>query len=1573
MTTSGCEQEAKRGGKEVVQIHIWLEPGETWYNRHQPTTKFKILQLSTHLAATPFVTQSSIDIVCFVVVLPPSRSQAVTKARKELGIKGFCAVNGVHASTSLWCTRAPPLEVGVPTDQEVARCSGVDSACGVGRSGVTGSECSACSCEGGADSGMIEQGMMRETIAADGAAWQSQRETSSMTRMGHYLHFKEAVAALMWTEAEGFTQQQMDGESWNQYLRQKLPMMDFLFRAMELEQSQLWEQGDLKVENTRRERYLFQLVMMQVSQEVQIRYFLAQHGFDFDMRSGQMDLAESEVINEDADGQGLSSHAPGSTEDVSWDMDGQGSNGIKGRSFYKEFAKRKAQRSEDGLDSLDSRGLASMHRGGMNRFHVLGEEVEEEPEEASEGADDGASVSYGSVNEGISDITENELETSFQSTGSGGRSFYAEYFAQKATCRGGAGGANATKNKKLTEAIGALAEVVRNFEATPDEPESIDQVIHMIGQVATEWQNKTPTRNEMKKQLLKFHQILEKDAHQMANPRASRDEAVGKGPQQSFYEGFVQRFQKETENDNANKWQTKGSKGKSKGKGGKEKGKGKGQSGSPLPKFDIMKILPTKALTTWQVLGRELEEAKEPSGTAVIMDSVEKMCEYQALAKAHGLTSNITMIAKFADDDLTGLSNPVKLWLPYLSNLALVQAVVATTSGEKTTLTGIEPIKKDGKGADDHGKMIALRMVLDLKLVKEKKLREHYKEQPHTSLHHALGKCTFKEIKTSGWTIGDELITGYGYVHPDNVEEVLRLSGKAGLFSSRLRQDIQELPPVSWIKKLDGETDAQYHDRAMEKADEGKVALTRRNGGGAYLGLLKEDDETRNRAWQISGIPTTWGPTSVRNWLESNDWYVETMPKPPNGKFKTWAVQGYVKSEPLKKHFAYQIKCGTKDCNITVYRWQKQRKPKAEDKENEKQIRGSRWWSADMSDPIEDTNEVSPTLRYTPEVGATVMDVDEDGKGGDSQAGAGKRLPDSSKNESPQKKKKTKTTAKLASPEVTLQGGSQGPIGSILLNLGGGGDCGWRALAWSFATANKTTSEKAVDTIETLSTTLRIKTVNFLKVNCSRWKDAWCPDDKATALTEDGEPARDYETFLSVLDRPRRWMCGLGLTAAALQMKCNIIIWQFDGKACDTHDQSKWRRAAIIKGCRGPDKGKSPIVALVLHRGHYFALRYPPLRKAWPREWLVSPEEAEQNIPVTQEVEEAAELSAVCRGGGNGDDCAMTPSKTKMEDVEHMLRSFSSRGSSSKTDVAEVERMLRTCSSIASEKKSSTTKVIKHVLKGPTTWTCPICEEKLDLHRWKRPHNVITDHLSRRHTAIYDNAVAENKRINRRGAGMGMAGLVRHVTFQTMDKSKWQDEAEFVCPYCEQVLPWLGGKRSQKHGRGYLLRLSKKHHMQFDCKFRHEKKGVTMRQYHFDSLAKFGQRFSWCNTQWYMKSKFIEKAKERGHNPVVFVFPKRVTARRSLHQMVCTLCRKGLSSGDAGNVQCKGIGSRRAFNPGRVFWAQVTLNRKKKEAMDKLGMTAAEINKAYEAVSVFRAFPSKRRLREEAKKKNQKL
>ena len=1320
------------------------------------------------------------------------------------------------------------------------------------------------------------------------------------------------------------------------------------------------------------EAYLREMLNL-VGLEVQINYFLRQQGLSEDRSSSESEKDDGRKAEEED----LHSYASGSTEDVSRDMALQVDAAQlqkEGKSFYREFARMKemngSKKQEDyamidatvELEGQDE-ALHGKLRGGMNKYAPLANEQDEV--ESDDAEDYHAATGWDDAEEESCD----PLEESFHSTSSGGRSFYEEYFARKAAMRGGAGGSSTTTNKKLTEALGALAEVVKNFD-TQKEPETAEQIVQLLGETVQTWQQKMPTRNEMKSQLRRFHQLLEKDAHQLAEPHARKESEAGKAKQQSFYGEFVKKFQEEEES-NPNKWQTKG-KGKNKGKG---KGKGK-SAADALPRFDIMRILPTKSMTTWQVLGKELEAAKEPTGMAVIMDSVDRMVEYQALSKAHGLTNEITMIAKMVDSDITGVENAVTLWLPYLSNLALVQAVVATTTGTKSTLKGVEPVKKDAKDKEGQEKFVTLRMVVDLKLIAEKKVRDHYKEQPHVSLHHALGKSTFKEIKTHGWTVGDELLTGYCSVRPESVNEILNLSGRAGVFSSRLRQDVSEYPAVTWLRKEDGETDLRYHERALEKAKECNTSLTRRQGGGAYIGLLKEDDEARNHAWQISGIPLTWGPSSVRTWLEENDWHVEMAPKPPSHRHKCWSIQGYSKSEPLRKEFAFQLQCGSKINNITIYRWQKQRKPSKEEKEKDKQLKGARWWSSDMTDPIEDLTEVTPTLQFSPEVAATVMDVDDkDNENGDGTAG--KRAAfEGNKGSSPHKKKPKKAA------EETLQGGSQGPIGSILLNLGGSGECGWRALSWSIAVANKTSPEQATDNVETLSTTLRVKTMNFLKVNCNRWKESWCVDDAATATTEDGPPAQCYEDFLKVLDRPKRWLCGLGITAVALQLKCTIVVWQFVGSSAkETHDQTKWRRAAIVKGTKGKDNGR-PILAVVLHKGHYYALRYPPLRKAWPREWLNSPEEDEHSIPVTQDYTEAAEITTVCRGGG--DDPFCTPKKKRSEEkvIDEMLRTFStqrarstnrdeemlrtfstSRASSSRKKADEV--MLKTCEPMRDGSKGSSKKVIKQHLKKDETeqcWMCPICQEKIVIDNRKKATNMIGRHLKNLHSAIYQNALQENQARNRRGTGLGMAGLVKHVAFKKIPKDKWMEEAEFVCPYCEEALPKIGGVSTGKlDARYYMIRLSKRQHLAFDCKHKDAKKGTTLRQYAKDAWAKFGDKYGPIfikdgkTEEWYTNSRWVEKVKKQGHQPVVFQFAKRVLYWKGKFQMVCVKCRKGLSNGDNERLkQCDGVVSRLACSPGPAFWKQIEINRMKKTAMEKLRMTTTEVAKAYEASSTFR-------------------
>ena len=159
-------------------------------------------------------------------------------------------------------------------------------------------------------------------------------------------------------------------------------------------------------------------------------------------------------------------------------------------------------------------------------------------------------------------------------------------------------------------------------------------------------------------------------------------------------------------------------------------------------------------------------------------------------------------------------------------------------------------------------------------------------------------------------------------------------------------------------------------------------------------------------------------------------------------------------------NFAYALDNGGKTSHITIQHWNKKRTPTEEEKSKETRVKGSRWWSADDTDPIE---AVSPTESFEAEIAPTVMEVeDQEGQGGkrsqEAQSGAAKE------GTSPEKKK-SKRTSTLPSP--VLKGGCSGPDGSVLIDLGGGGDCGWRALAYMVATQHSPQNgDKAADRIE---------------------------------------------------------------------------------------------------------------------------------------------------------------------------------------------------------------------------------------------------------------------------------------------------------------------------------------------------------------------------------------------------------------------------------------------------------------------------------------------------------------------------
>ena len=872
-------------------------------------------------------------------------TNSVIKARKELGIKGFCAVNGTQWSTSSWCVRASTTDVvEVQTDKHSAAGGASAGAAYGGACSMTslGGACRISSC----DSGRCSMSTCGEALNYEDAKAVNGKDAKEENKNLKFAKFLEGGAEITWANVQQFHVMQLFGDRWKQYITKQLFVLDFIWQCMLAGEDA--GQADFQHECHQRREHVFEIIVEIINEQVQMRFFLDHIGMN------DRALDDNKEHKEDAqEVHQAPCDALGSTEDVPQDVQMEPiAEKQEGKSYYDDFKKKKQQNNEAGL-LAKAAGMASSFRGGMKQGRAQAGQNEEviqrlcglqmqsreedvsrkrhgtpgSTEDVSWDAkmpedEDGkkhqkfeqlakhASNAYGLLSGGMAnsfqvleeqdeeeDIAsiEHQSEHDTAETGSqemyeedqqeqedsmsSGKSYYAAFYQRKAEIRGGAGGSSTTQNKKLTNALDALANVVKALEMRQEtEAATPDEVIKQINELVTQWQAKTPTRGEMRIELQKLHVMLEKDVRRQAEPEASR-EAAGHSLQQSFYGDFVRKLKGEDMTEDES-WTTKG-KGKKGNKGAKDKsgkgGKGKNM-GNHTQRFDLQKIWPMKDISTSQMLAKELENGKEPTGTVVAVESCEKIAEFQSLSKAHSLKKMVILVAKAGDEVPTNIANPEMAWLPYLSNLALVKAIVATTTGEKAAVQGMQPIQ-NSKSAAVEEKLVTLRIIVDLWLIPETRAQDYLKAHPHAALHHAMKKTKCQEIKTHGWVIGENLMSGYCSVTETDAKIVLAQSGISGVFVTRLRQDVIAQPPVTWVRVEENEGVQQYYQRVLQLAAEAGVALARRAGGGAFLGYLKEDESDRNRAWQICGIPMHWGPQTVRCWLQDLGWKVEQKPK----------------------------------------------------------------------------------------------------------------------------------------------------------------------------------------------------------------------------------------------------------------------------------------------------------------------------------------------------------------------------------------------------------------------------------------------------------------------------------------------------------------------------------------------------------------------------------------------------------------------------------------------------------------------------------------------------------------------
>ena len=1239
-----------------------------------------------------------------------------------------------------------------------------------------------------------------DTVSKDGYAGKEGME-SKLENMVLSLYL--GGMQMLWKEMQYDKPSFLHGKNWQKYMIKTAVELDFVMQIYIKELVMNMSQ----VETKHMASHAFQLVIGLISEGAQIKYFLDAYGLWHDTTKEN----KTEVEDDCSIG-----GAQGSAEDAPLD-----DTIVAGTSDKKKVKKNKRKKKQWMLDNTGE--LHHQCRGGMNRYSCLAPDSEEEDTQTAElhasmlgykcltmeeeiamqekyekGSDCCSNIDAEDKTESESQDSEHSdqlLETSICSSASGsGRSFYKEFFEKKQQIRGGALGSSTTKNKQLTDALKNLTKMVSEMDPTQHDEEQEDQelkeLMRELAKAARRWENNIPSRKELQEQLKKFLFMVENCGKSTSS--SSRPASGNHHTSQSFYGQFQSKLKTD-----GNHFMESLLQGKEKNKG-KGKGKGKSKVGSKsddLPKFDLKRSFPSKEIVPWQLVAKQLEQGDPPQGEITIVDSPQRMLEFIALTEAHGIDKEITMICKHNPECTNTVTGSKVIFLPYYGNIALVQALAATTKAANPSIEGLQPKKiqePESKAAED----ITLRITIDMQFIVDPRLIEMMEEQPHVALHKVLKEIDCVEMKTRGWVLNGSIWTGYAIMDENKAKKLLARSGYCAVFWTRLRKDIAQYPDATWYPMESKEEVTDYFKRITIIANEAKVPLVHRSGGGAALGIQKADQSDKNHSWEVSGVPASWGPATVKKWAEERGWVVIGKPLSPKGRFKCWGLQGHIPGQPSLQEQAYEISMNGEVHFLTFKRWFRPRKV---DVNHDKKLTGNQWWTHDASDPIEDC---PPTL-----IDHTQMEVETQDEALLKEATA----------KSPPKKKLKAEARKLC-------GGQPGPSGTTLVEVQGEGECGWRAAALGISLINNkgSTIEQIVDKLEIIATSLRVRTVSFLKSNVSKWSPQWKPDEKATYQTENGKPATNLQEFLASLDRPKRWICGLTLAACAMQQKCCFVIWTIDEES-PNQIAVGWKRIAIIKG----GHGTLPVVPLVLHEKHFYGLRLPIGKKNWPREWL---QPMDEQIPTTQSVEDTQQCQTVLRGGCNDESDFQTPKK-QIDDIEGFLKPFSSTK-------RMVEDCIRTCSSMTSSAKRkdrhdgacSSRKTINSL----PSWSCPVCNLCITLEDRKKGARKVTKHLSEKHHVIWRESMESNGKWRRNTSNLGLRSMHDPVDFIEWNGSK--NNVYFPCAYCNKVLPKFFDGQPTKTQK-YIIRRSKMFHLRTKCVGKKAKK-ATLYQYWLDSVRK---------------------------------------------------------------------------------------------------------------------------------------
>lgn len=1069
--------------------------------------------------------------------------------------------------------------------------------------------------------------------------------------------------------------------------------------------------------------------------------------------------------------------------------------------------------------------------------------------------------------------------------------------------RGGAGGSAATTRKRQ---INQLAEMLQSWgeafaETQPDG--DIQPFINEIKNMIETWEASPPTRASVCQQLAQVLKKMQADSEADFQEAPQQSSAVGqvggkKGKaggsylhQQSFYDALRQR------SDHIGK-----------GKKGPKKNNGKGKGVDDIPKFVVKRAFPGKSLCSWQNANRALEAAEAPPTSLVQCRDAAQIILFQDMTKIAGLTQEIILFAPSLDND-PDIPGASKVLLPYFGNIALREAWIAMASGDKPSLGGISPLKRDVK-APQLKETATVRVTAALDFIPSP-LKNDIIKDPSTALGIAGIQKFIKEARCFRWSTSiNRMVQGYISFGKEHLEEILQSSGTGGIFFSKLAIHQSQPLDIEWIPVIEHELPAAYLERALAKAKDDSLYLTWRKGGGACLGLVHGKAIDKLRHWHLFGIEKIYGPIAVQELLETLDWVIPYRPSEPKGRNGPWQFYGKPKTHSETLEFNYQIEGekGTQFLRIV---------PHYRKKKEETQPISCRhqWWE--------------PTTRFESKIADTVMEVDSQ-----DTISPTKKDTQSQEKVSPIKKKARKTSIDTAQP---------GPGGWPIRDLGGSGDCGWRCIAFGLAGANTKfwsgsieEENKFVEKIREVGAMLRTQTTHDL-LNSTDWHDSWAADPNATRLTEDGAVPSSLDEFKKCLARPNRWICGLSITRVSRLKHINIVIFELK--------EQVWKRTGLVLARENsPEKLKTTV--MILDQGHYFAVKALQVPTTWlnPEGVLWCSKGYRQNSFFTRggvvhpctPVKRSRSLEALlrsCTSSKNDATCSASPMAD--EDFQALLRSCSSRKQYEELRTASTKKPMsltgdwtgcRVCShgdlpsnshKIVKDKGTVKSKIIK--------WSCVVCGFQLE-GTYQAIQCKLIYHIREVHSGYYQATLQKRRQEGFRQSGLCVRSLALPRPFVRSSR-----DAIFRCPWCNL---FLSGPLSLK-----ISKKSRKQHL-LTCKKKPKNKECTPLQ--FNWLSRRVHRDFWrnklqkaCHKQLANRAeKAYNRAKERGHDIVKTDIRTLSKSRRAL-TWVCKICLSP-SGGASGTFYKRCPGKIICKSP--ALWYRAQQMKILQKTMDTVGM-----------------------------------